>query len=1146
MTEAPARTTTHVFHRRFSRWTALVCSFFLLISVARAQVTDFGILTWQWDCGDPLVTVTFSTNVNAAAATNIANYSFSPAATINSIAHTPPSAVVQLNVSTLSTAATNTLTVTNITSLAGVALDPQYSQTFIYCHDHAPTILCPDDLIIACVSGSGFTTNSVVEVFDADGDPLEVVWNINGADVATNAVPAGNPVTSDTDSLTHTYPIGTNSVIVSVTDGTYTNTCDFRVIVHPAGTPAIDCPPGPFEIFGADCANPEVFDLSSLVTIHGDCYTTNDFTFTHNPPIGTPLPHGTNIVTLTIDGPNGFQQVCDLEFIVDCPPDPCEVLCPDPGVQVNIVDCPALMPDVTSYVTLSGNCDPSQYTFTQSIPVGTTLSNGTYWVDVTVTGPGGFEENCRITVGVDMAPPRLDCRDQGVFILPVNDDCEAVLPPMPYTITPGCTPLIDLVVTQTPPAGTLLGPGLHWVTLEVFDPATGQSIYCRFQVQVVDRLPPLVQCPDLEPVPDCEAEIPDLTPQLVIDPHCDDIADLDIVQAPPAGTLVGPGTHTITVTVTDTAGNTTQCTTLFEVLGTGFANPIAGLQNTGVDASGTLLPIHAPDPHYALVSSANPTTFPGPDTYVINPRPLSWVPNTGVSQWISMASNLVSHTSGSYVYRIEFMLPATFTSATISGQWASDNNSAILLNGTPTGFTNPFVGFGFMTPFTINTGFVPGLNVLEFDVNVVSLFSGLHVTDLEGTVYTCEEDPPPCVPPSVTIAPFPSQTVAWGGSATFSTTVSGTPTFSYQWYFNGAPIPGANGATLTVSPATFADSGNYSVMVSNPCGEILSADVQLRVRRRWGVLIDHWHIGRPALPVNPLDPAPIIGDFGTPLEPLPPGPDPVDAYASTAVATRFASTSAFGIPGPDGVPVDVMQFTYGLADTGYTLAYDPATLTQQTLIMDLYVPETACLLPLLDVDIAGENEVVYLCTDDQPAPEPGTRAVQVPVGIWTRVILVRDTGQHIFSGYSLRRDGLVEQFSLNGSVPPGTGDYRFLPSSATDRGTVYLRSLSWYEQSFSPFELAAQGPASAADHTVVDPVMEQAQTSVEPGGESGTLRLRWRTADFIAQQSTNLVDWESIPIPPALITDTAEEVEFQIDLPVENQPMQFYRAVSSP
>lgn len=89
MTEAPIRTTTHAVNKRFSRWTAVIGSFLMLVSVARAQVTDFGILTWAWDCGDPLVTVTFSTNVNAALATDIGNYSFSPAATITRSFHLP-------------------------------------------------------------------------------------------------------------------------------------------------------------------------------------------------------------------------------------------------------------------------------------------------------------------------------------------------------------------------------------------------------------------------------------------------------------------------------------------------------------------------------------------------------------------------------------------------------------------------------------------------------------------------------------------------------------------------------------------------------------------------------------------------------------------------------------------------------------------------------------------------------------------------------------------------------------------------------------------------------------------------------------------------------------------------------------------------
>jgi hypothetical protein len=83
-------------------------------------------------------------------------------------------------------------------------------------------------------------------------------------------------------------------------------------------------------------------------------------------------------------------------------------------------------------------------------------------------------------------------------------------------------------------------------------------------------------------------------------------------------------------------------------------------------------------------------------------------------------------------------------------------------------------------------------------------------------------------PPTILASPV-SQFVPIGApSATFS--VAGSPggALQFQWRTNGLPIPGATNSTLTVSNPTTADSLNtYDVVVSNPCGSVTSATVQL-------------------------------------------------------------------------------------------------------------------------------------------------------------------------------------------------------------------------------------------------------------------------------------------------------------------------------
>jgi hypothetical protein len=80
----------------------------------------------------------------------------------------------------------------------------------------------------------------------------------------------------------------------------------------------------------------------------------------------------------------------------------------------------------------------------------------------------------------------------------------------------------------------------------------------------------------------------------------------------------------------------------------------------------------------------------------------------------------------------------------------------------------------------------------------------------------------------ITIPPQ-SQTVAAGSNVTFTVTVAGLPPFNYQWYFNGNPISGATGASLTVTNVQWAKVGNYAVVVWNGYGTSTSASATLAV-----------------------------------------------------------------------------------------------------------------------------------------------------------------------------------------------------------------------------------------------------------------------------------------------------------------------------
>jgi hypothetical protein len=159
--------------------------------------------------------------------------------------------------------------------------------------------------------------------------------------------------------------------------------------------------------------------------------------------------------------------------------------------------------------------------------------------------------------------------------------------------------------------------------------------------------------------------------------------------------------------------------------------PIPTLFNTGVDASGTPLADHTVgDPHYmfASVPAGSPSTilvrtsvFTTDSGFPIPP----WLGDDSISTWIGVDNPVVGELAGPpglYDYRTTFDLtgfnPAT---ASISGGWASDNDGVkILLNGLdrPQSSYPAFAGgYASFTSFSISSGFVSGLNTLDFFVH---------------------------------------------------------------------------------------------------------------------------------------------------------------------------------------------------------------------------------------------------------------------------------------------------------------------------------------------------------------------------------------------------------------------------------------------
>lgn len=85
---------------------------------------------------------------------------------------------------------------------------------------------------------------------------------------------------------------------------------------------------------------------------------------------------------------------------------------------------------------------------------------------------------------------------------------------------------------------------------------------------------------------------------------------------------------------------------------------------------------------------------------------------------------------------------------------------------------------------------------------------------------TLTVQPPPNFP-VITQHPA-SQSVSVGGTIALSVVASGAGTLSYVWQKNGVPVPGGTASSLSLSNAQVADSGTYTVIVSNTSGSVTS------------------------------------------------------------------------------------------------------------------------------------------------------------------------------------------------------------------------------------------------------------------------------------------------------------------------------------
>jgi hypothetical protein len=354
------------------------------------------------------------------------------------------------------------------------------------------------------------------------------------------------------------FAVGTTTVTATRSTG---ETCTFHITVVDSEAPQVTCPAN--KTVNAPAGQCDVTVNPGTATATDQCAgVTVAGARADGGPLNGSYHVGDTTIVWTATDAAGNTSSCEQIVTVKDTTAP-TISCPpninqgnDPGT------CSATLDPGTA--TGSDGCGIESVKGTRSdgepldapYPVGTTTIT---WV---ATDQSDNTATCSQTVTInDTESPTVTAPADSSDSADAN--CQAPVPDYVSgsTASDNCTP----TVTQSPTAGTMVGIGSHAVTVTATD-AAGHSASDTVVFTVNDTTAPTVTAPaDSSASADanCMAPVPDYAASSTTADNCD--SSVTVTQSPAAGTMVGLGPHTVTVTATDDAGNSSSDTVIFTV-----------------------------------------------------------------------------------------------------------------------------------------------------------------------------------------------------------------------------------------------------------------------------------------------------------------------------------------------------------------------------------------------------------------------------------------------------------------------------------------------------------------------------------------------------------------------------------------------------
>jgi hypothetical protein len=285
-----------------------------------------------------------------------------------------------------------------------------------------------------------------------------------------------------------------------------------------------------------------------------------------NQASGTSFNKGVTTVSYTVTDINGNTTSCNFTVTVNDNEVP-SVTCPSNKVVSADASC---LKSVTGIApTASDNCGATtiSYSITGATATsgdndasGTIFSKGTSTITYTALDGSGNSNTCNFTVTVnDSTKPNLLCMPTQTLSL--NVLCTVEVPDFTglVGVSDNCTANANLVITQSPTAGTVLtGAGTQAIKMYATDQA-GNVDSCTFDVIKDNVNPPIINCISDQNVylgSGCNGTLPDYRSMLIYGDVCNGTNGVALTQSPVGGTSIS-GLGDLTVTFTAYDSNTT-------------------------------------------------------------------------------------------------------------------------------------------------------------------------------------------------------------------------------------------------------------------------------------------------------------------------------------------------------------------------------------------------------------------------------------------------------------------------------------------------------------------------------------------------------------------------------------------------------------